>query len=89
MWKYAKRYLPYAVLAAAFMVGKVLIDLLQPELMSRIVDDGVLSVHTGGVGGYEPDLGVGPQNDLSGSVWRPLRLSEQRFCAYDRAECRQ
>lgn len=30
--------------------GEVLIDLLQPELMSRIVDDGVLGVHTGGVG---------------------------------------
>lgn len=50
MWKYVKRYLPYAVLAAAFMVGEVLMDLLQPELMSRIADDGVLGVHTGGVG---------------------------------------
>lgn len=50
MWKYVKRYLPYAVLAAAFMLGEVLMDLLQPELMSRIVDDGVLGVHTGGVG---------------------------------------
>lgn len=50
MWKYVKRYLPYAVLAAAFMVGEVLMDLLQPELMSRIVDDSVLGVHTGGVG---------------------------------------
>lgn len=50
MWKYVKRYLSYAVLAAAFMVGEVLMDLLQPELMSRIADDGVLGVHTGGVG---------------------------------------
>ena len=32
------------------MVGEVLMDLLQPELMSRIVDDGVLGVGTGGVG---------------------------------------
>ena len=30
--------------------GEVLMDLLQPELMSRIVDDGVLGVYTGGVG---------------------------------------
>ena len=30
--------------------GEVLMDLLQPELMSRIADDGVLGVHTGGVG---------------------------------------
>ena len=27
MWKYIKRYLPYAILAALFMVGEVLIDL--------------------------------------------------------------
>lgn len=50
MWKYVKRYLPYAVLAGLFMVGEVLMDLLQPNIMSRIVDDGVLGVNNGGVG---------------------------------------
>ncbi len=50
MWKYIKRYLHFAVAAAAFMVGEVLMDLLQPALMSRIVDEGVLGVNTGGVG---------------------------------------
>ena len=50
MWKYVKRYLHLAVIAAAFMVGEVLMDLLQPEIMSSIVDDGVLGVNTGGVG---------------------------------------
>lgn len=50
MWKYVRKYLHFAILAAAFMVGEVLMDLLQPELMSRIVDDGVLGVSTGGVG---------------------------------------
>lgn len=50
MWKYIKRYLPYGILAALFMVGEVLMDLLQPEIMSRIVDDGVLGVSSGGVG---------------------------------------
>ncbi len=50
MWKYCKRYLPYALLAAACMVGEVTMDLLQPELMSRIVDEGVLGLETGGVG---------------------------------------
>lgn len=50
MWKYIKKYLHFAVIAAAFMVGEVLMDLLQPELMSAIVDDGVLGVNTGGVG---------------------------------------
>lgn len=50
MWKYIKQYLHFAILAALFMVGEVLMDLLQPELMSRIVDDGVLGLHNGGVG---------------------------------------
>lgn len=50
MWKYIKRYLPYGILAALFMVGEVLMDLLQPEIMSKIVDDGVLGVGSGGVG---------------------------------------
>lgn len=54
MWKYIKRYLHFAVLAALCMVGEVMMDLLQPEIMSRIVDDGVLGVSTGGVG----DLGL-------------------------------
>ena len=50
MWKYIKRYLPYGILAAVFMVGEVLMDLLQPEIMGQIVDDGVLGVSSGGVG---------------------------------------
>ena len=50
MWKYIRRYLHFAILAAAFMVGEVLMDLLQPSIMRRIVDDGVLGVSTGGVG---------------------------------------
>lgn len=50
MWKYVKRYLPFAIIAALFMVGEVLMDLLQPEIMSRIVDEGVLGVHQDGIG---------------------------------------
>lgn len=50
MWKYIRKYLNYAVIAGIFMVGEVLMDLLQPEIMSSIVDDGVLGVDTGGVG---------------------------------------
>ncbi|MGN1002704.1 MAG: ABC transporter ATP-binding protein [Oscillospiraceae bacterium] len=49
MWKYIKPYLPYAVLAALFMVGEVMVDLIQPGLMSQIVDDGVLGLHNNGV----------------------------------------
>ena len=54
MWKYIKKYLHFAIIAAAFMFCEVLMDLLQPEIMSGIVDDGVLGVNTGGVG----DLGL-------------------------------
>lgn len=53
MWKYIKRYLPFAVLAALFMVGEVMMDLVQPGIMRRIVDDGVLGLETGGVGNLE------------------------------------
>ena len=42
MWKYIRPYLHLALIAALFMVGEVLMDLLQPEIMSRIVDEGVL-----------------------------------------------
>ena len=44
MWKYVKKYLHFAVMAAMFMFLEVLMDLLQPEIMSRIVDEGVLGV---------------------------------------------
>lgn len=50
MWKYVKRYLHFAVLAAIFMVGEVMMDLIQPGIMSRIVDEGVLGLENGGVG---------------------------------------
>ncbi|MGM9603479.1 MAG: ABC transporter ATP-binding protein [Faecousia sp.] len=50
MWKYIRRYLPLAVLAGLFMIGEVLMDLIQPGIMSRIVDEGVLGLDNGGVG---------------------------------------
>ncbi|MGN0342818.1 MAG: ABC transporter ATP-binding protein [Roseburia sp.] len=50
MWKYVKRYLPFAILAGLFMIGEVSMDLVQPGIMSRIVDDGVLGLNNGGVG---------------------------------------
>lgn len=50
MWKYVKRYLHYAVIAALFMIGEVLMDLIQPGLMSRIVDEGVLGINNNGIG---------------------------------------
>ena len=50
MWKYIKKYLFFAVIAALFMVGEVMMDLVQPRLMSQIVDDGVLGLDNNGVG---------------------------------------
>lgn len=48
MWKYIRQYLFLAVIAGLFMVGEVLMDLVQPGIMSRIVDEGVLGVENGG-----------------------------------------
>lgn len=50
MWKYIRQYLFFAVLAGLFMVGEVMMDLIQPGLMSKIVDNGVLGLDRGGVG---------------------------------------
>ena len=49
MWKYIKQFLPFAILAGLFMVGEVLIDLVQPGIMNQIVDDGVLGLNNNGV----------------------------------------
>ena len=53
MWKYIRRYLPYAVAAGLFMVGEVFMDLLQPAMMNRIVDDGVLGLNNNRIGDLE------------------------------------
>ncbi len=49
MWKYIKQFLPFAILAGLFMIGEVLMDLVQPGIMSQIVDDGVLGLNNNGV----------------------------------------
>lgn len=61
MWKYIRKYLGYAVLAAVCMVCEVLMDLIQPGIMSRIVDEGVLGVNSGGVGSMETVWRLGLQ----------------------------
>lgn len=53
MWKYIRKYLLFAVIAALFMVGEVMMDLVQPQLMSQIVDDGVLGLNNNGVGSLD------------------------------------
>ena len=42
IFRYLKPYALFALLAPLSMVGEVLMDLLQPKLMSKIVDEGVL-----------------------------------------------
>lgn len=59
MWKYIKRYLHFAVIAALFMIGEVFMDLLQPGLMSQIVDEGVLGINHNGVGDIHLILRLG------------------------------
>ena len=41
IFKYLKKYWFFAILAPIFMVGEVLMDLVQPLLMSKIVDEGL------------------------------------------------
>ena len=50
MKKYLKKYWLFALLAPLFMLGEVSMDLLQPTLMSKIVDEGVLGLSNNNVG---------------------------------------
>lgn len=59
MLKYLKKYWFVALLAPIFMIGEVSMDLLQPELMSRIIDDGVLGLNNGGVGNLNTVITIG------------------------------
>ena len=59
MLKYLKKYWFFALLAPVFMIGEVSMDLLQPELMSRIIDDGVLGFNNGGVGNLNTVITIG------------------------------
>lgn len=59
MLKYLKKYWFFALLAPVFMIGEVSMDLLHPELMSRIIDDGVLGLNNGGVGNLNTVITIG------------------------------
>lgn len=61
MWKYLKKYWLFMILAPIFMAGEVIMDLIQPQLMSKIVDDGVLGINNNGVGNINIVLTVGIQ----------------------------
>lgn len=59
MLKYLKKYWLFTMLAPLFMIGEVSMDLIQPELMSHIIDDGVLGINSVGVGNLDIILGTG------------------------------
>lgn len=59
MLKYVKKYWFYALLAPLFMIGEVVMDLVQPQLMSIIIDEGVLGLSNQGVGNLSLVIGTG------------------------------
>lgn len=61
MLKYVKKYWFYALLAPLFMIGEVVMDLVQPQLMSIIIDEGVLGLSNQGVGNLNLVIGTGVQ----------------------------
>lgn len=50
VFKFLKKYWLFTLLAPLFMIGEVSMDLLQPRLMSTIVDEGVLGLSNNGIG---------------------------------------
>ena len=42
MLKYLKKYWIFCLIAPLFMLGEVAMDLIQPDMMADIVDNGVL-----------------------------------------------
>ena len=49
-----KKYWLMALLASAFMIGEVFIDLLQPRMMAEIVNEGILGLSNNG----QPDIHI-------------------------------
>ena len=61
MWKYLKKYWMFIILAPLFMLGEVSMDLLQPKMMSKIVDEGVLGLSNNNVGNLDIVITTGLQ----------------------------
>ena len=54
IFSYAKKYIILAMLSSAFMIAEVALDLIQPRMMARIVNEGILGL--GGSG--HPDISL-------------------------------
>ena len=59
MFKLLKKYRFFGLIAPLFMFGEVLADLIQPNMMKNIVDDGVLGLNNNGVGDLKLIITVG------------------------------
>ncbi len=59
MLRYLKKYWFYTLIAPLFMVGEVLMDLIQPRLMNTIVDEGVLGLNNNGISDLSVVLNTG------------------------------
>jgi ATP-binding cassette subfamily B protein len=59
MVKYLKKYWYWILLSPIFMCGEVMVDLIQPNMMKTIVDEGVLGLSSGGASDLNLILSVG------------------------------
>ena len=59
MFAYVKKYIVVLIVAALFMILEVTMDLVQPHLMSKIVDEGVLGLATQNTGDFSLILKLG------------------------------
>ena len=57
--RYMRKYIPITILSACFMIAEVLVDLIQPQMMETIVDDGILGLENGGVSDIDLIVRVG------------------------------
>ena len=57
--KYLRKYWLPALLASAFMIAEVYVDLYQPRMMAVIVDEGILGVGNNGVSNLSLILSTG------------------------------
>ncbi len=59
MIKLLKKYWIFGIIAPLFMFGEVLMDLIQPNMMKVIVDNGVLGLNNNGVGDLKLIISMG------------------------------
>ncbi len=50
MLKFLKKYWIFGLMASLFMLGEVVMDLIQPQMMRVIIDEGVLGLSNNGTG---------------------------------------